>query len=107
MDVTAVLAVVGAASGVAGIGLSALTYRRNRPIIVVPSHTVSDVRQQWFVQVDVRNEGQQGVTLTDIGLAVRLAPAACTDCSGVSPLPLAAIGFIASPAAACDTATSP
>jgi hypothetical protein len=70
MDVTAVLAVMGAVSGLAGTGLSSLTYRRNRPIVVVHSRTVSDVREQSFVQVDVRNEGQQGVTLTDVGLAI-------------------------------------
>lgn len=74
MELTTILATLGAASGLTGTVLSVLNYRRDRPIIIVTSHTHIDSAQHMFVVVDVRNEGRHGVTLTAIGLAVAPSP---------------------------------
>ena len=71
---TLILAIVGAVSGLTGAAVSVLTYRRNRPIIVVTSqHVMRGMTDEW-VEVDVRNEGRLGVEITGLGLAVCPAP---------------------------------
>ena len=70
MDVTLVLALLGTISGLTAATLSVLTYRANRPRILVKSSTLMDSKNEEFVVVDVRNEGQHGIEIVSVGLAV-------------------------------------
>jgi hypothetical protein len=70
VDITTVLAVVGAVSGLFSLTLSVLKYRKDRPLIVVTTHPLSDSDGSMYLVVEVRNEGLHGVSVTGIGQAV-------------------------------------
>ncbi len=70
MDVTTILAVLGLVSGLTGTLIAVLSYRRDRPVIVVTSSLLLRGPGDEYLVVNVRNEGRHGAEIVGIGLAV-------------------------------------
>lgn len=73
-ELTQVLAIVGAVSGVSGVVLNLLNYRRNRPRLVIKYVSEYTHDHKIFVRLEVRNEGLQPVQILGIGVAISSLP---------------------------------
>jgi hypothetical protein len=69
-EVTQVPASVGTVTGVLGLALNLLSFRRNRPRLVIKSLTEFGHDERVFAKLEVRNEGLQPVDIVGIGVAI-------------------------------------
>jgi hypothetical protein len=69
-QMTQVLAAVGTVTGVIGLALNLLSFRRNRPKLMIKSLTEFSHDKRVFAKLEVRNEGLQPVDIVGIGVAI-------------------------------------